>query len=332
MSDGVQCIKINVRDDTLGQLNTCRITDCRPARPRPQALCSTCAQQTVPSQQGTDKLKQGVSRVAGAIMGLSNYSRKIIHSCACCQSQQSACLREDIHAVSWRVCVANTCLCGAGNSLQDYGLWGCRRKRSQEPQQAEPRRVHISRFHPGKRRFSLHSGGPTRRRRLSWGEPMHTPSDSFFSPSGVVPKVEWLDEGISVALFRAEKRKSFLRIWVISHNSVDALALQRNRLTKKICREELSVIEDNFRGESGAEWAGGGGGGGGATYVFKVRGKSVLFHVPILLMRVTMLTTDDKKCFSVGIKKIKNELNFIFFHKHWLSALKLHLAWDLFSF
>lgn len=31
------------------------------------------------------------------------------------------------------------------------------------------------------------------------------------------------------------------------------------------------MIEDNFRGESGAEWAGGGGGGGGATYVFRVR-------------------------------------------------------------
>lgn len=73
-------------------------------------------------------------------------------------------------------------------------------------------------------------------------------------------------------LFRGgRKRKSFWRIWVISHNIVDALTLQRNRLTKKICKEELSVIEDTVRGESGAEWAGGGGAGGGATYVFKVR-------------------------------------------------------------
>lgn len=62
-----------------------------------------------------------------------------------------------------------------------------------------------------------------------------------------------------------------MRIWVISHRSVDALSLQRNRLTKKICKEELSVIEDNVRGESGVEWAGGGGAGGGATYVFKVK-------------------------------------------------------------
>lgn len=30
------------------------------------------------------------------------------------------------------------------------------------------------------------------------------------------------------------------------------------------------MIEDDPRGEAGAEWAGGGGGGGGATYVFKV--------------------------------------------------------------
>lgn len=61
-----------------------------------------------------------------------------------------------------------------------------------------------------------------------------------------------------------------LRIWVISHNSVDALALQRNPQTRKICLGESSVIEDNVGGESGAEWAGGGGGGGGATYIFKV--------------------------------------------------------------
>lgn len=61
-----------------------------------------------------------------------------------------------------------------------------------------------------------------------------------------------------------------MRIWVTPQNSVHTVALQRNRLTKKICKEELSVIEDNFRGEYGAEWAGGGGGGGGATYVFRV--------------------------------------------------------------
>lgn len=30
------------------------------------------------------------------------------------------------------------------------------------------------------------------------------------------------------------------------------------------------MIEDDLRGEAGAEWAGGGGGGGGATYIFKV--------------------------------------------------------------
>lgn len=96
MCDGVQYIKINVRDGMLGQLNSCRITDCHLARPGSQALCYTFAQQTVSSQQCTDKLKQGISRVAEAIMGLSNYSRKTIHSCACCQSQQSGCLQEDI--------------------------------------------------------------------------------------------------------------------------------------------------------------------------------------------------------------------------------------------
>lgn len=62
-----------------------------------------------------------------------------------------------------------------------------------------------------------------------------------------------------------------LRIWVISHNVVNALALQRNPQTRKICLGESSVIEDNAGGESGAEWAGGGGGGGGATYIFKVK-------------------------------------------------------------
>lgn len=82
----------------LGQLNSCRITDCHPARPAPQALCNTFAQRTISSQQRTGKLKQGIGRVAGAIMGLSNYLRKIIHSCACCQSQQSGCLQEDIRA------------------------------------------------------------------------------------------------------------------------------------------------------------------------------------------------------------------------------------------
>lgn len=30
------------------------------------------------------------------------------------------------------------------------------------------------------------------------------------------------------------------------------------------------MIEEDLRGEAGAEWAGGGGGGGGATYIFKV--------------------------------------------------------------
>lgn len=46
--------------------------------------------------------------------------------------------------------------------------------------------------------------------------------------------------------------------------------MQRNPQTEKICLGEWSVIEDDLRGEAGAEWAGGGGGGGGATYIFKV--------------------------------------------------------------
>lgn len=111
--------------------------------------------------------------------------------------------------VSWRVCNA-TCqylfVC-CGDLLQDYGIWGCRRKRSQESQQAEPRRVHISHISPGKRRFSLHFGWPPRGRRLSWGEPMHT----FIYwlvlfPSGIVPAVGWLDKGISIAVFRGKKK------------------------------------------------------------------------------------------------------------------------------
>lgn len=60
-----------------------------------------------------------------------------------------------------------------------------------------------------------------------------------------------------------------LCIWVLSLR-LDALSLQRNLNTQKICLGESSVIEDNVGGESGSEWAGGGGGGGGATYIFKV--------------------------------------------------------------
>lgn len=113
--------------------------------------------------------------------------------------------------VSWRVCNA-TCqylfVC-CGDLLQDYSIWGCRRKRSQESQQAEPRRVHISHISPGKRRFSLHFGWPPRGRRLSWGEPMHTYIYWLvLFPSGIVPAVEWLDKGISIAVFREKKKNN----------------------------------------------------------------------------------------------------------------------------
>lgn len=55
-----------------------------------------------------------------------------------------------------------------------------------------------------------------------------------------------------------------------SSDSFPLIPGQRNPHTQKICLGESSVIEDDLRGEAGAEWAGGGGGGGGATYIYKV--------------------------------------------------------------
>uniref|UniRef100_A0A8C7YVV8 Tyrosine-protein kinase receptor n=1 Tax=Oryzias sinensis TaxID=183150 RepID=A0A8C7YVV8_9TELE len=66
---------------------------------------------------------------------------------------------------------------------------------------------------------------------------------------------------------------------LVGHQGEDACP-GRNLLTQKICLGESSVIEDHFRVDAGAEWAGGGGGGGGATYVFK-RENGVL--VPLLI-------------------------------------------------
>lgn len=153
-----------MRDVTPEPVSSCRVTDCPPARPGRQALCHTFgAVEHFISQQHTDKLEQGIGGVAGAIMGLANYLRKIIHSCACCQSQQGGCLRQDIRD-SRPTCadLPIACLLLCDNLLQDHRLWSCRRKRRQESQQAKPRRVHFGRIRPGKRRFHLHFGGPTR--------------------------------------------------------------------------------------------------------------------------------------------------------------------------
>ncbi|XP_028420954.1 tyrosine-protein kinase receptor isoform X1 [Perca flavescens] len=66
---------------------------------------------------------------------------------------------------------------------------------------------------------------------------------------------------------------------LVGHQGEDACP-GRNPHTQRICLGESSVIEDNLRGESGAEWAGGGGGGGGATYVFKMEDGEL---VPLLI-------------------------------------------------
>uniref|UniRef100_A0A8C4HY81 Tyrosine-protein kinase receptor n=1 Tax=Dicentrarchus labrax TaxID=13489 RepID=A0A8C4HY81_DICLA len=79
------------------------------------------------------------------------------------------------------------------------------------------------------------------------------------------------------AIFPLEK-EDVLYI-LVGHQGEDACP-GRNPLTQKICLGESSVIEDNFRGEAGSEWAGGGGGGGGATYIFKMEGGEL---IPLLI-------------------------------------------------
>ncbi|KAM9842943.1 tyrosine-protein kinase receptor [Aulostomus maculatus] len=66
---------------------------------------------------------------------------------------------------------------------------------------------------------------------------------------------------------------------LVGHQGEDACP-GRNPQTQKICLGESSLIEDDVRGETGAEWAGGGGGGGGATYIFKMEGDEL---VPLLI-------------------------------------------------
>uniref|UniRef100_A0A3B3BNF5 Tyrosine-protein kinase receptor n=1 Tax=Oryzias melastigma TaxID=30732 RepID=A0A3B3BNF5_ORYME len=66
---------------------------------------------------------------------------------------------------------------------------------------------------------------------------------------------------------------------LVGHQGEDACP-GRNPHTQKICLGESSVIEDNFRLDASAEWAGGGGGGGGATYVFKKENGEL---VPLLI-------------------------------------------------
>ncbi|RVE57277.1 hypothetical protein OJAV_G00214530 [Oryzias javanicus] len=66
---------------------------------------------------------------------------------------------------------------------------------------------------------------------------------------------------------------------LVGHQGEDACP-GRNLHTQKICLGESSVIEDNFRVDASAEWAGGGGGGGGATYVFKKENGEL---VPLLI-------------------------------------------------
>uniref|UniRef100_A0A8C9YST6 Tyrosine-protein kinase receptor n=1 Tax=Sander lucioperca TaxID=283035 RepID=A0A8C9YST6_SANLU len=79
------------------------------------------------------------------------------------------------------------------------------------------------------------------------------------------------------AIFPLEKGD--LLYILVGHQGEDACP-GRNPHTQRICLGESSVIEDNLRGEAGAEWAGGGGGGGGATYVFKMEGGEL---VPLLI-------------------------------------------------
>ncbi|XP_023249508.1 ALK tyrosine kinase receptor-like isoform X1 [Seriola lalandi dorsalis] len=66
---------------------------------------------------------------------------------------------------------------------------------------------------------------------------------------------------------------------LVGHQGEDACP-GRNPHTEKICLGEWSVIEDDLRGEAGAEWAGGGGGGGGATYIFKMESGEL---IPLLI-------------------------------------------------
>ncbi|KAM7375897.1 hypothetical protein PAMP_005659 [Pampus punctatissimus] len=66
---------------------------------------------------------------------------------------------------------------------------------------------------------------------------------------------------------------------LVGHQGEDACP-GRNPHTQKICLGESSVIEDDLRGEAGAEWAGGGGGGGGATYIYKMEAGEL---VPLLI-------------------------------------------------
>ncbi|XP_039993270.1 leukocyte tyrosine kinase receptor [Xiphias gladius] len=66
---------------------------------------------------------------------------------------------------------------------------------------------------------------------------------------------------------------------LVGHQGEDACP-GRNSHTQKICLGEWSVIEEDLRGEAGAEWAGGGGGGGGATYIFKMESGEL---IPLLI-------------------------------------------------
>ncbi|XP_049917569.1 tyrosine-protein kinase receptor [Epinephelus moara] len=79
------------------------------------------------------------------------------------------------------------------------------------------------------------------------------------------------------AIFPLEKGDTLYIL--VGHQGEDACP-GRNPHTQRICLGESSVIEDNLRGEAGAEWAGGGGGGGGATYIFKMEGAEL---VPLLI-------------------------------------------------
>lgn len=53
---------------------------------------------------------------------------------------------------------------------QDLCLWGCRRKRSQKPQQTQPWGLYFCHLSSGKRRYALHLGGTPGRRRMPRGE------------------------------------------------------------------------------------------------------------------------------------------------------------------
>lgn len=54
--------------------------------------------------------------------------------------------------------------------LQYLSIRSCRRKRSQKPQQTQPRSVYICHISSGERRNALYLGGPPRRRRMPRGE------------------------------------------------------------------------------------------------------------------------------------------------------------------